>query len=48
MTAYCIELNVKCAGCGKPLKIITYNKKEDTEYFCQRCNAFDIGSDDED
>ena len=45
--AYGYELNVKCAGCDKSLRIITFDKSN-TEYFCQRCNTFDLGSVDDD
>jgi len=45
---YCYEINVNCAECNKPLKIITYDESNDNEYYCQRCITLDMGSNDDD
>ena len=42
------EVQVKCVGCGKNVKVLRYKDSREEDFLCQKCGGFGGGGTEED
>ena len=44
----CEEIQVKCVGCGKKIKVVRYSGSKDEDFLCQKCSGAGSGGEEDD